>query len=74
MSLDQEALSARKARWRGCAHEDLQFGSGGHFIFCCQCGAEWVASHDGGKIDFERAGNVVSNFDHRIAGVPLINV
>jgi hypothetical protein len=60
-----EPDTVRSAKWRNCHHPDLQFGSGGHFIFCCKCGAEWVASFDGGNIDYQRANNIVTGFDHR---------
>lgn len=72
MTIKPPFLSERQAKWRACRHNDLQFGSGGHYIFCCECGAQWVACHDGGTIDHNRAGNLVSGFDHRIPGVPIL--
>lgn len=66
MPLVVEPLDDRRKKWRACEHADLFFGSGGHFIWCKDCGAEWTASYDGGKYDDNRAGPILDTQVHRV--------
>lgn len=29
-----------------CTHTKLFFGSGGYFVFCRECGAQWSPAHE----------------------------
>lgn len=66
---DEEAIKAASAKARDCYHRRLQFGTGGFYIFCQDCGGTWVAKRGWGadtEIDYERCNNLVSTFDERV--------
>ena len=65
MELEVEPLAERQKRWQACEHSSLFFGSGGYFIFCAKCGAEWSATHEG-KWDHSRPNPALDTRVHRV--------
>lgn len=67
---DDDADKAQAKKARECNHLRLQFGSGGFYIFCRDCGGQWVAKRGFGPdavIDYDRSNNLVSTDDERVA-------